>query len=139
MPAVYFGTFFGGCETRMEGMCKVLIIEDEPLIGAAIAQLVTNGGHLVVGVAPSGEQAVIIAERERPHLATVDVSLASPLDGVTTANVLMDCFDTRILFVTAHPIIPWRSYTAVKPLILGKPFSDSELQRAVDIACEPFQ
>ena len=120
-------------------MCTILIIEDEPLIWAAIAQLITDAGHVVVGIARSGEDAIMIAERERPNVATVDVRLAGRLDGVTTASVLMDCFGTKILFVTVHPITPWRDHPGMKPLVLAKPFSDTELLRAIEIACETFR
>ena len=54
----------------------ILIVEDEVLIGVALALVLRLADHEVHGPARSAERALELARRHRPELALVDVDLA---------------------------------------------------------------
>ena len=56
---------------------RVLIVEDEPLLGRELEEVVTLAGHEVIGCATSGTSAIAFAEVRSPQLAFVDLRLLS--------------------------------------------------------------
>ena len=54
---------------------RVLIVEDEFFISLDTKRLLQNLGHVAVAVAVSADQAVNIAERERPDVVLMDIRL----------------------------------------------------------------
>jgi len=57
---------------------KVLIVEDHPLFSKGLVSLIeSKNGYKVVGEAPNLSEARIIAERENPDLAIVDINLGN--------------------------------------------------------------
>jgi DNA-binding NarL/FixJ family response regulator len=58
----------------------------------------TAAGFEVVGVAASAEQAVGIAERERPGTVLMDIRLRGARDGVDAALEISQCFKIRSVF-----------------------------------------
>jgi PleD family two-component response regulator len=74
---------------RAGAVARVLIIEDEPIIALDLQQLVETAGHDVVGVASSEDEAVAIAEAERPSLVLADVNLGSGGDGASAVSRIL--------------------------------------------------
>ena len=56
--------------------CRILIVEDEALIGMQLEQALVDHGCEVVGVATNVAEAMQLIERERPHGALLDINLA---------------------------------------------------------------
>jgi len=54
---------------------KLLVVDDEDLIRDSMCDFFTNRGYETYG-ASSGEEALIVIERQRPHLVLLDVMLA---------------------------------------------------------------
>lgn len=67
-------------------MAVILIIEDHPLLGEAVAERVRSAGHQAVLV-PSGEQAVAYLEAGRPHSPDL-ILLDQGLPGMSGLDVL---------------------------------------------------
>ena len=67
---------------------RILIVEDEPLIASLVADVLTDGGHEVAGVASNFRSACERAERARPDLALVDIQLAGGDSGIDVARAL---------------------------------------------------
>ena len=55
---------------------RVLIIEDEFLIARSLAQMLTDGGHVVTGMVGSAEKAIQMLEEQNCDVAVVDANLA---------------------------------------------------------------
>jgi two-component system, response regulator PdtaR len=81
---------------------RILVIEDDLLIATQIEITLTEAGFEVVGVAPTGEEALELAAKEPPDLAVVDISLAGDRDGVDTALELFRAHGVRCIFATAY-------------------------------------
>jgi CheY-like chemotaxis protein len=54
----------------MDTSIKMLVVEDEMLIGANISMLLTNLGHKVTGILPRGEDALVQVEENKPDKIT---------------------------------------------------------------------
>jgi DNA-binding response OmpR family regulator len=80
---------------------RVLIVEDDPLIALDVEQTLLAAGFDVCGVAASEADALALAERFRPELAIVDISL-SPGDGRAVAKALCGAFATAVLFASGQ-------------------------------------
>lgn len=81
---------------------KVLIVEDEILIGIEFEHALQERGYKVIGVAADYEAAVRLA-RQCPEIALVDVNLRDGPTGPLVARELADRAGASIVFVTANP------------------------------------
>ena len=81
---------------------RVLIVEDDFLVAMEVEAGLAAAGFAIVGVAATAEDAVRLAQVERPHLAIMDIRLASARDGVDAALEIFQSFGIRSLFATAH-------------------------------------
>ncbi len=81
---------------------KILIAEDQRLIGEGFTSLLRGAGFDVVGEATDGHEAVRLAEKLRPHVAVLDISMPG-LNGIDAARAIQrSCPDTKTLIVTMH-------------------------------------
>ena len=81
---------------------RLLIIEDDYLVGLELEYHLTAAGFAVVGIAATVDEALAIAASEKPQLAIVDIRLAGERDGVDAAIELNGKFGIRSIFATAH-------------------------------------
>jgi two-component system, response regulator PdtaR len=119
---------------------RVLIVEDEFFISLDTKALLRALGHTAVAVAVSADQAVVLAERERPDVVLMDIRLNGARDGIDRLNGARDGIDAaediltrfgiRSIFVTANtdPRMRQRA-AAVHPLgFLEKPLTRERLR-----------
>ena len=64
-------------KTAHEHAARILIVEDEYFIAMEIEDAVRRAGHAIVGMTGSAEDAVALAEEEKPDLVLMDIRLAS--------------------------------------------------------------
>ena len=109
---------------------RVLIVEDEFYISLHTRGLLQALGHVVVAVAVSADQAVSIAERERPDLVLMDIRLMGSRDGIDAADEISHRFGIASIFVTANADRETRRRAeAVQPLgFLEKPLTEQRLR-----------
>lgn len=114
---------------------RVLVVEDDYLVGLTICDLLAGAGYTVIGPAVTGEEAVGLAVEDCPDIVLMDISLAGEMDGVEAA-VEIARVGTRLLFVSAHSDPQTRARgSAVSPQgWVEKPFSEAQLLEAVAAA-----
>lgn len=82
---------------------RLLVVEDEPLVGALLADALTAAGF-EVDVATNVIDALESVKAFDPDAALLDISLGPGPSGVDLANVLHDRRpDIALLFLTKHP------------------------------------
>jgi CheY-like chemotaxis protein len=115
---------------------RILVVEDEALLAMHLEDLLIALGHESCGAAANGAAALELAERERPDLALMDLALAGGDDGREVARLLRDRFGVRSVFVTGNPdLLDTAEGHAASPLgIVGKPFRDEDIAKAIDRA-----
>lgn len=117
---------------------RILIVENEGLVGCDMATSLGKFGHLVVGICASGEEALERFDELRPDLVLLDVHLAGQLDGIDTARELQRRSRVAIVYVTGCADLETvaRARQTHPHGYLLKPFNHDELRLAVEVAAQ---
>lgn len=117
---------------------RILIVENEGLVGCDMATTLGKLGYVVVGICASGEEALERYEELRPDLVLMDVHLAGQLDGIETAGELQRRSRVAIVYVTACADLDTvaRARQTHPHGYLLKPFNHDELRLAVEVAAQ---
>lgn len=120
----------------MEQKVKILVVEDEMLIGAKIALFLSELGYEVTALLPRAEEALRHVEEDMPDLALLDIQLRGNMDGIALAEALYTQHNIPVIFLTANTDDgTFNRAKAAKPFaFLAKPFRKIELQRALELA-----
>ncbi|HUI63368.1 MAG TPA: PAS domain S-box protein [Bacteroidota bacterium] len=117
-------------------MGRILVVEDEKIVGRDLQRRLTQCGHEVPLVASSAAEALEATERMHPDLVLMDITLRGEPDGITCAQEIRARFHTPVVYLTAHsdePILARAKATEPFGYLL-KPFNDGELVLAIDMA-----
>jgi two-component system, response regulator PdtaR len=114
---------------------RVLIVEDEFFISLDTKGLLESLGHVVVAIAVSADQAVSLAERERPDVVLMDIRLNGTRDGIDAADEIRRSFGISSIFVTANsdPQTRQRADSAQPLGFIEKPLTEERLRRGLDL------
>lgn len=117
---------------------RILIVENEGLVGCDMAASLGKLGYLVTGICASGEEALEKFDEMQPDLVLLDVHLAGEIDGIETARRLQTRSSVAILYVTACADLETvtRARETHPQGYLLKPFSHDELRLAVEVAAQ---
>jgi CheY-like chemotaxis protein len=80
---------------------RLLVVEDEFFLAVQIEEWLLVDGFEVVDVVHTAEEAIAVAEAERPDLVIMDIRLASETDGITAALEILRRTGIRCIFATA--------------------------------------
>lgn len=118
---------------------KVLVVEDDYLVGAQVESALSDAGFAVAGVVASAEEAIEMAQTRGIALVIMDIRLAGPGDGVDAALEIFERHNIRSIFATAHadPETRKRAEGAMPLGWLQKPYSMSSLVTVVRAALKP--
>jgi PAS domain S-box-containing protein len=114
----------------------ILIVEDEAIVAADIANKLRKLGYDVAGSTDTGEEAIEIARWQRPSLVLMDIRLAGAMDGITTADLIREESQVPVVFLTAHSdkaTLQRAKQVEAFGYIL-KPFDDRELHTQIEMA-----
>jgi DNA-binding NarL/FixJ family response regulator len=112
---------------------RILIVEDDYLISAAMEGALTEAGFEIAGVASSAQEALELAASHEPELVVMDVRITGHRDGVDTALELFARHGIRSIFATAHhsPGTVARAQRASPLAWVPKPYTMASLVEAV--------
>ena len=118
----------------MDTSIKILVVEDEMLIGAKISMLLTNLGYEVTGILPRGEDALINVEENKPDIIVLDINLKGKIDGIETATILQQK-NIPVIYLTANADdATFNRAKLTRPTaFISKPFKQLDLQRAIEL------
>jgi DNA-binding LytR/AlgR family response regulator len=119
----------------LESAIKILIVEDEMIIGAKISMHLTTMGYEVTGILPRGEEAIRHVEDNTPDIVLMDINLKGTLDGIETAKLIQKYAEIPIIYLTANT--DDATFARAKPTrpyaFISKPFKQLDLQRAIEL------
>ncbi len=118
---------------------RVLIVEDEALIGLHLQGVLRDLGHSVSGIAPSLRTALAVAAGAPSDLAIVDVGLVGDGgDGIDTAAALRDRYGIPSLLMTGASFDEFgdRIKDANPVGLLTKPYTEEDIANALGGAIE---
>lgn len=119
----------------MDTLIKILVVEDEMIIGAKISMQLTSLGYEVTGILPRGEEAVVHVEENKPDIVLLDIHLKGKLDGIDTALQIQKLANIPIIFLTANSDeATFNRAKVTKPFaFISKPYKQLDLQRAIEL------
>ncbi len=111
---------------------RVLVVEDDPVIGLSLESALLDGGAGEVVVCPSMAATLADLERARPDSIVLDVHLADRNDGWALAELvgLLGPKKPRIAFSTGSPEEIPEEVKELGPVFV-KPYDPSELVEAL--------
>lgn len=114
---------------------KILVVEDEMIIGAKVSMFLTELGYEVTGILPRAEEALLQLQENMPDIALLDIQLKGNMDGIALAQVLQQEHEIPVVFLTANSDdATFSRAKEVKPYaFLTKPFKKLDLQRALEL------
>jgi DNA-binding LytR/AlgR family response regulator len=120
----------------MENKIKILIVEDEMIIGAKISMQLSELGYEVTGIIPRGEEAILHILENKPDIVLLDIHLKGKIDGIETATQLQKQAELSIIYLTANADeATFNRAKLTKPAgFISKPFKQLDLQRAIELA-----
>lgn len=119
---------------------KILVVEDDPLIGADIVSTLTGYGYTVAGPIASGEKVLKDIQKIKPNFILMDIALSGKLDGVQTAEELQKTFPVPVVFLSAlNDEATLQRAKLVNPFgYIIKPFDGPELRSAIELTLHRF-
>ena len=82
---------------------KVLIVEDEQLVAYLMENYVNNSGCCsVIGSVDNGDEAIEIAEKEKPDYILMDVRIEGDKDGIETAISINKNLNIPIIYTSGN-------------------------------------
>jgi CheY-like chemotaxis protein len=110
---------------------RICIIEDEPLIGASLTQIVESLGHAVTGVIATAREAVRHALAERPDLLITDINLADGSQGTDAVAEIRRTLPIPAVFVTAFPERLLSGRAGEPTFLIPKPFKPAHVRAVI--------
>lgn len=118
-----------------KGPIKILIVEDEMIIGAKVSMFLTELGYEVTGILPRAEEVIGQMDESRPDIVLLDIHLRGDMDGIVLAQILQKDYHIPVIYLTANSDdATFQRAKATNPYaFLSKPFKKTDLQRALEL------
>ncbi|MBA4394767.1 MAG: hypothetical protein C0407_14550, partial [Desulfobacca sp.] len=115
---------------------KILIVEDESLIGLDLKARLIRLDYQVVAQVPSAEKALKAVEKKLPDLVLMDILLKGRMDGIEAAEIIRSRWGVPVIFVTTHADQErLERAKSVHPFgFIVKPFQDHDLKVTMEMA-----
>lgn len=119
---------------------KIMIVEDESIIAGYIEDILTDAGYKVTATTAAGEEALKLAEKDRPDLVLMDIKLDGEMDGIEAAETIWNLYEIPIIYLTAFSddIILEKAKLSEPFGYLVKPINKKDLIPAVYMAIHKY-
>jgi two-component system cell cycle sensor histidine kinase/response regulator CckA len=120
---------------------SILIVENEAIVAADLANKLKRLGYEVAGIAVGGEEALALAGDLRPQLILMDIRLEDSIDGIEAAEMIRGRHDIPVIYLTAYS----DSATLARAKLTGpfgyilKPFEERDLATQIELALYKHQ
>lgn len=115
---------------------RILIVEDERIVAGDLRSRLRRMGYEVVAIASTGTDAVRLADQHQPDLVLMDIRLEGTMDGIQAADTIRRIHNIPVIYLSAYADQSTVERAKVtEPFgYLLKPFEDSELRTAIEMA-----
>jgi len=115
---------------------KILIVEDEQLVGMDLAKSLERLGYTITGAVGSGEEAIEKALDDSPNLIIMDIRLKGKIDGIAAAEAIRAEQDIPVVYLTAYADdTTLERAKATQPYgYILKPFVEREIYTTIEMA-----
>jgi DNA-binding LytR/AlgR family response regulator len=125
----------------MENPLRILIVEDEMVIGANISLQLSRFGYEVTGIIPRGEEALVHVKENQPDIVLLDINLKGTIDGIQTAEMMQKEHDIPVIYLTANADDAHfdRAKTTHPYAFISKPYKSLDLKRAIELTANRLE
>lgn len=115
---------------------KILIVEDEAIIGEDMRMMLEDLGYSVTGVALDFDEAIEHLEATKPDIVLSDIALGGVKDGIDLAQEIKEKYQIPFIFVTSHSdrTTLERAKQHQPNGYLVKPFDSNDLFTSIEVA-----
>jgi DNA-binding LytR/AlgR family response regulator len=115
---------------------RILIVEDEPIIAADLADRLVDMGFDIAGPCSTGEEAIGVVQTQAPDLILMDIQLDGPLDGIETTKMILEKHVIPVIFLTSNSDEATfaRAKATMPAAFLSKPFRGKDMKHAIELA-----
>ncbi len=119
---------------------RIVVAEDDEVTRKDLCEMLEGLGYLVVGEARDGRSAVNLARELRPDIVVMDIQMPV-MDGIDAAKVLTEEQIAPVVLLTAYydQSRVERAKEAGVIAYLVKPFSEADLEPAIEVALARFE
>ena len=119
---------------------RVLVVEDEFVIGRNIVAALEKTGYKVTAHALDYDEALVELKKEEPDIALLDITLDGERDGIELADYLNQHHNIPFIFLTSHsdPDTVERATATHPSAYLVKPFEARDIYTAIQVALANF-
>lgn len=121
-------------------MKKILIVEDESLVGHHLKLILTGAGYKVTGISESVSEALAALDGQKPDMVLLDIRLKGAQNGIDLARKLTER-NMAFVYLTANfqgSLLEEAKATMPFGFIV-KPFREDDLLTALDVAFYRYQ
>ncbi|EKD69419.1 MAG: two component signal transduction response regulator [uncultured bacterium] len=119
----------------MNKKLKILIVEDDGTSAHYLLIYLNTLGYEICGKARSGEDAIIIANKENPNVVIMDICLEGDMNGIETARKMLEKDRNISIIFVSTKIDPdiFKHAMALDPVsFLTKPVDPAMLKSSLD-------
>lgn len=118
---------------------RVVIADDQESMSVIIRRQLVKIGHVVIGKATNGQQAVEMTQLLLPDIVLMDIEMPE-MDGLEAARLIHEKCPRPVVLLTGHddPEMVQRASQAGVGAYLMKPPSAPEIERSIVIAVARF-
>lgn len=115
---------------------RILVVEDEPVVGLAIKSSLERMGYETCPVVSSGDKVMESAITQGPDIILMDIKLKSFTDGIDAAVRVKMVKEIPVIYMTAYSDLGMRERAerTHPDAYLLKPVDDEVLKREIDAA-----
>ncbi|MEO1451240.1 MAG: response regulator, partial [Bacteroidota bacterium] len=114
----------------------ILIVEDDPLVRADLADCLEETGYVVIGEAGNKADALATLQATEPDLVLLDIHLEKGQEGIEIAHEINAQYLIPFIYLTA--LIDAKTLVDVSDTLpagfVVKPFDEGRLKAAIEIA-----
>ncbi|MBN1217835.1 MAG: response regulator [Anaerolineae bacterium] len=123
----------------MEEQTRVLVAEDDSLVGEMVQGILEDLQYRVIGKATDGAQAVEMTQSLHPDIVLMDIEMPR-MNGLEATRNIQRCCPTPVVVLTAYetPELLQEASTAGIGAYLVKPPSKNQVERAIIVALARF-
>ena len=113
---------------------RILVVEDEQIVARDLQNMLRRLGHVPLGPAESGSDAIRLVVETVPDLVLMDVRLEGEMDGVEASIEIASKWKVPIVYITAYSqqFLAEPSRMVFPYLCIAKPFSPQALELTID-------
>jgi CheY-like chemotaxis protein len=112
----------------------IMIVEDESILAMLVEMKLKRKGFSVLEPVATGEDAITVADKNKPDVIIMDIRLAGVIDGIEASEKICKKYNCSIVFTTGYSDDAiHKKALALKPLAyLTKPYEINQLVSLIE-------